>query len=281
MYSYGFPLHLVKITQSFLKDRSFEVTVGGSTSSIRAVTAGVPQGAVISPTLFNISNSDIPMDNNTEIAMFADDTALLATSHSTPALINKLQKSSDRLSKFFKRWRIRTSGEKSKATIFTRKRAARHRPRKCLKVANVDVTWNTSLKYLGLILDPKLTYSKHIDSILTKTDKLIKSLYPLINRRSKLSTSNKVLLYKSIFRPTISYAAPVWGKCAKTHIKRVQVLQNKVLKIMLDKPRDFSTSSLHQIAQIEPISEFINKLTLKYLQNCRYNQNSDVNSLIA
>lgn len=149
-------------------------------------------------------------DRKTFLAQFADDTALLAYSHSTPAVIEKLQNAANKLCRYFKPWRVRVNGPKSEAILFTRKRANRHRPRSCVSVAGVDVEWGQVIKYLGLILDPKLTFSRHVDSIIVKTDKMIKCLYPLINRGSKLCHSNKILLYKSLFRPTISYASQIW-----------------------------------------------------------------------
>lgn len=281
LHSNGFPMFLTKIIQSFLFGRTFQVAIGRTLTTEYDVTAGVPQGAVLSPTLFNIFLSDIPTNFQADLAQFADDTALLATSHSTKAIVRKLQMASNRLCGFFHRWRIRVNGPKSESIIFTRKRAARHRPQSCVQVNGVDVTWGRTLKYLGLQLDPKLTFQSHTEFILEKFNKLIKSLYPLIHRNSKLSTTNKVLIFKTIFRPTLTYAAPVWGSCAASHRKKLQIAQNKVLKIILDVPRRTPTTEIHDALKLDLFNDHLDRLNFNFISNCRVNVNPDINSLIA
>lgn len=66
------PAYLTKIVWSFLPDRTFRVRVGNYFSTSRTVPAGVPQGAVMSPTLFNVYVSDIPTAGRATTAQFAD-----------------------------------------------------------------------------------------------------------------------------------------------------------------------------------------------------------------
>lgn len=281
MVALEFPLYLVKMVESFLSNRRFVVSMGQTNSSEKTVDVGVPQGAVLSPTLFNIFLSDIPRKTSEILlALFADDTAGMATSHSTKAIINKLQRFSDSLCRYFRTWRIRVNALKSEAMIFTRKRAIRHRPQKCVKVNGVDVNWNNSATYLGMKLDPKLTYRNHVESRIIKSDKAFKALYPLINRKSKISTGNKLLLYKSIFRPTLTYASPIWHNCAKVHQNRLQRHQNKILKVMLNLPRLTPTESVHELAGIDQLKVFTEKTRLAFVKSCQYNINQDINDLL-
>lgn len=276
----NFPLYLIKVIQSFLRDRKFMVLVGTHISTERTVEGGAPQGAVLSPDLFNIFLHDIPTKFEATLAQFADDTAVIASSHKTSAVINKLQKSSDSLCRYFRKWRIRTNDRKSEATLFTRKTAARHTPNDAVRVDGGEVPWKAQLKYLGLILDPKLKFKEHIDTVLLKAEKLIRALYPLIHRHSRLSVQNKVLLYKTIFRPTLLYASPVWMNCANTHRKRIQVFQNKVLKIILNKPKRTPTVDIHELANVETIQVYMDKLNANFIRNCQNSINSDINLLV-
>jgi hypothetical protein len=70
----GCNIFLVRIIYSFLNDRTFQVSVGKSKSS------GVPQSAVLSPTLCNFFTSDAPTVDGCELATFADDTAFFVSS---------------------------------------------------------------------------------------------------------------------------------------------------------------------------------------------------------
>ena len=50
----------------------------------------------------------------------------------------------------------------------------------------------------------------------------------LLNRKSDLSVRNGVQLYKQLIRPMMDYACPAWRFAARTHVRRLQVLQSIV-----------------------------------------------------
>lgn len=64
---------LIKLVSWFLSHRTFQVTVDGQLSNIKSIEAGVPQGSVLGPILFNIYTSDIPRMEGVNLALYADD----------------------------------------------------------------------------------------------------------------------------------------------------------------------------------------------------------------
>ncbi|GBM02815.1 hypothetical protein AVEN_51999-1 [Araneus ventricosus] len=104
-------------------------------------------------------------------------------------------------------WKIKVNTDKCQAVYFTRRRKVPDPPKLYRKAVN----WSTETKYLGVTLDSRLTYDKHITNINKKTRTAKDKLYPLLDRNSKLSLKNKLLLYKTILRPIMAYASPVWG----------------------------------------------------------------------
>jgi hypothetical protein len=70
---------IIKLIWSFSTDRKFYVAVAGERSAKFWVRSGVPQGAVLSPTLFNILTSDFTTLTDVQLALFADDSALFST----------------------------------------------------------------------------------------------------------------------------------------------------------------------------------------------------------
>jgi len=56
----------------------------------------------------------------------------------------------------------------------------------------------------------------------------------LLNRKSDLSVRNGVLLYKQLIRPMMDYVCPAWRSPARTHGRRLQVLQSKCLCLATD-----------------------------------------------
>jgi hypothetical protein len=69
---------------------------------------------------------------------------------------------------------------------------------------------------------------------------------------------------KKILRPILCYACPIFENLAKVHIKKLQVTQNKIIKLILQAPWRTSTTLIHQVANIEPVQEFFTKITDKF-----------------
>lgn len=149
---------------------------------------------------------------------------------------------------------------KTNAIFFTR-RTKKQLPRGPLRIGASIINWETRVKYLGLIMDRRLTLKNHIDYSVEKSQKAIRILYSMFNRRSRLSERNKILLSKVAIRPIITYAAPIVRKAAPSHMKRLQIAQNKLLRMILNANRYTRIADLHETANIEMISDFINRLS--------------------
>ncbi|KXJ81798.1 hypothetical protein RP20_CCG017824 [Aedes albopictus] len=187
------PLYIVKLIQSFLLERTFQVSVNECRSEKFDIPCGVPQGSVLSPTLYNVFTSDVLMVDGVTYAFFADDTAFLVSDVDPRIISCKLQHAQNKLEEFQQKWRIKTNAAKTQAIFFTRKRAPRHLPATELSVNGIRIPWKNEACYLGLTMDEKLLFDKHINSSINKVNGLTRSMYSLINRRSSLQLANKLL----------------------------------------------------------------------------------------
>jgi hypothetical protein len=98
----GCNISLARLIFSFLKERSFQVCVDKAQSSSCNIPYGVPQGAILSPTLYKIFTSDIPNAGECELATFADDTAIFVSGKLPEMVCGKSQSQLDSLSDYFK-----------------------------------------------------------------------------------------------------------------------------------------------------------------------------------
>lgn len=203
LISLNCPTHLSKIIQSFLQNRTFRVKVGSDLSESFDIVAGVPQGIVLSPILYSIYTSDIPIPKNCLLGQYADDTLIATEGLQGKAVKRRLEVGLKKIKKFFDRWKIKINAQKFEAIWFSNRRKRRYLPPDDLAISDVRIPWKPTIKYLGIRLDKKLTYAAHIAETAQKTQNIIRQLYGLINRRSKLATKNKLLLYKTIFRPLV------------------------------------------------------------------------------
>jgi hypothetical protein len=97
----NYPLFLLKIVKSFLTDRIFTLHYRGLQSRVHDIPAGLPQGAALSPTLYNIFTSDSPDLDACQNALFADETAIYSTHSNAQILVQNLQNDIDKLQELF------------------------------------------------------------------------------------------------------------------------------------------------------------------------------------
>jgi retron-type reverse transcriptase len=86
------PSYIVHTISSYLRGRTFEASFQKATSSRRSMRAGVAEGGLISPVLFTLYVNDIPSpSHHVELALYADDTAIIATSRKPTLLVSYLE----------------------------------------------------------------------------------------------------------------------------------------------------------------------------------------------
>ena len=251
------PIYLLKTITSFISNRSFKVRVETDFSQPHQIKAGVPQGSVLGPTLFNIYCYDIPTPPNSQLAMFADDTTILTQDSSLELAIQNLQSSLNEIISWFQKWKLNLNPTKSEVKIFTLKRYTNP---KNIHINNQIIQWNNkddAVKYLGVHLDEKLTWNLHINKKLVQGYTRMRILYPLVNYRSTLQLKSSLLLYTSIIRPLLTYACPVWAAASTTKIKKIQALQNKFLRICLKAPWYMRNRQIHNDTGISQINIWI------------------------
>lgn len=176
-------------------------------------------------------------------------------------------------------WKISVNKNKFKA-IFITGRRTKQLPSRPLHLGDCTVNWESRCKYLGMILDSRATLAKHIEYAVDKTQKAVRVIYSLINRRSHLHTNNKLRLFKTSLRPIYTYGSPIIVKAAPSNLQKLQILQNKLLRMVLDIRWDSTTyrfsstvREMHENNNIETVAQFINRLTTNFLERLQQQLN--------
>jgi hypothetical protein len=87
---------------------------------------------------------------------------------------------------------------------------------------------------------------------------------PLLNRKSDLSVRNGVLLYKQLIRPMMDNACPTWRSAARSHVRRLQVLQSKCLRLATGTPWYVINRQIHEDLGVPLFADHIRALTASF-----------------
>ena len=99
------------------------------------------------------------------------------------------------------------------------------------KIDNITLPMNINPKILGLTLDPKLTYNKHIEITTIKAHKTIHILKALSSTTWGKQKETIIATYKAITRPILEYVSTIWSPLASdTNINKLQITQNPALR---------------------------------------------------
>ena len=135
----------------------------------------------------------------------------------------------NRCQKYFFDNGLEVSVSKSAVTVFTRHRLPY---RKIIQLNNVEMAWKNSFRYLGVILDQKLTWEDHINSILSKVEKSLNLLKAVTRRHRGADPKISLMFYKAYVRALIDFGSIFYGSATKTRLLKIDCLQHKALQII-------------------------------------------------
>jgi hypothetical protein len=176
------------------------VQYNSSTSGIEKTKPGFPQGGILSPSLFNIYIADQPTMQQTIVVDYAEDVIISINIDPITASSN-LQIHLNYLSEWYDKWRVKINQNKSVHTAFTLKQGIC--PNITLK--NVQIPTFDTVKYLGLTLDKRLIWNKHLRTKRITLNNRMRMLRPLLIRNKFSTLNTKLLIYKSLLKPIWTY----------------------------------------------------------------------------
>ena len=230
--AYGICDALHQWLSNYLAFRNLQAVVNGATSTTFPVTAGVPQGSILGPTLFLVYVNDAPdvLPSVVKPATYADDTtlySLIRDAANAAETCQDFQTGVDALSKWGSTWRIQFEPTKSQAMTISRHRHPW--PIAPLRFGPVAVEEVTSLKLLGVTFDKSMSYSQHLRSVSVRATQRIGFLR---KASSVLGPPDRLSVYKGFIRPLMEYCPLVWSGAAPSHLARLDKVQKRALALM-------------------------------------------------
>ena len=214
---------------SYLSDREQRVIVNGKTSEWVKVKSGVPEGALLAPLLFYLFINDLPtVVESSKCIMYADDVKIYRQI-SSPSDCKLLQTDLTSLCKWSVDWHLILNPQKCHAFTITLKKAPIFHTY-CINRSPLQRV--TEVRDLGVLLDSKLTFSAHINIVVTKANRslglLIRSFKTGLPGQ-KFDRRALLVAYFANVRSILEYGSIVWSGAAKTHLQRLERVQHKFL----------------------------------------------------
>ena len=120
-----------------------------------------------------------------------------------------------------------------------------------LSINHLPIENVNCIKHLGVYIDHNLTWNNHISHL---CNKLNSSIFLLSRTRYFLNFQTALLLYNSLFLPHVDYCITVWGS-RPSHISKIQKLQNRALRTILQVPYTTPTTQLFNTISTLSVSQ--------------------------
>ena len=217
----------------YLNNRKARVHVDGEYSKKKVLREGVPQGGVLSPTLFLVFINDImkDMSNRIQGAIYADDLVLWCSEEYLTTARFRMQEALNVLNSWTKKWLVKLNASKTTYTVFSLSTKEQNKTT-TLQIDGIALKKEDCQTYLGVTFDPKLTWKQQTE----KTEKRAKLQLNLMRKLagSTWGADHKTLktLYTGSVRPILEYGIQAWGNTAKTHFEKVSRVQNQAARII-------------------------------------------------
>jgi hypothetical protein len=164
-------------------------------------------------------------------------TAVIATDNDPAIASSKLQTNLLAIQNWLAKWGMKASGSESTHITFTTRRGM------CslvhmVHINNVQLPQTEEVKYLGLHLDRRLTWHKHIFTKQKQRGITLTKMKWLLGCKSKHSINNKLLIYKTIciLKPIWTYGIQLLGTASTSNIEILERFQSKALRMITDAP---------------------------------------------
>ena len=256
------PHNLVRWLSSYLRGRQAFCTYEGRRSGCRPVLAGVPQGSVISPALFNYFVSDYP--STAEASSYADDFTAMAAARCPHEAGEALTSHMSDVSTWSENKSLTISAPKSHATLFTPDTHQSHLD-PAVSIANQPLPLCRNPNILGVTFDPHFTFAAHATNTANRARTRLNILRALAGTSWGQSKETITTTYKLLISSIIHYAAPIWFPNCKTVIAKLQPIQNSALKIATGNHKIASQSHIHAETSILPLSSSLTMRCRQFL----------------
>ena len=277
LHKHGLRGNLPIFIQNFLSNRTFEILLGTTlTNSEFKQEEGVPQGAILSTTLFNLKLNDIAKELNPGIqcSLYVDDFVIFYRSRTIEGIERQLQLSINKIVKWTVRNGFTVSPNKTVGIHFYKNTTYLHR-NPTLRLGNSNIQFVAQHKFLGLIWDSNLTFHAHIQNLLTRCRKALNIIKVLSYSNWGSDSKTLIKLFRTLVRSKLDYGCFIYMNAKiKGDLEALDVLHRQGIRLCLGAFKSSPIESLYVEANEPPLEFRRKELAMRYALKIKSNPNN-------
>ena len=249
----GIDGHLYSLIHDFLSNRKQRVVLNGMESSWELIKSGVPQGSVLGPLLFLIYINDLTDNISSNMRLFADDSSLFIKVRNIQDTQDQLMEDLDKITNWAGQWKMEFNPDINKQAIEVifshKKKKPVHPP---LFFNGIPVKRENNTKHLGVTLDERLNFRKHIEEKIKKANQGL-GLLKFLSKYTTRPVLDK--LYKMYVRPHLDYGDIIYHDQIKESMQLLESVQYQAALIVTGCWKGSSRIKVYEDLGWESLSE--------------------------
>ena len=228
---YGFTESALFWVNSYLSNRKQMVYFNGSFSDIIPVKHGVPQGSCLGPLLYSIFTNDLPLVlTKANISMYADDSTIYLAAATVDDLNEKLASETANVVDWINKNKLILNVSKTNCIVLGTNHLLSSKPVLNIAINNTVIQQVEEVKLLGVTIDNKLSWDKHVQKVVTKMGNALS----IIKRCAKYFTHTLAKqVIQALVLSNLDYCSIVWSSTSCGNIRKLQLVQNKAARVAL------------------------------------------------
>ncbi|GFV89075.1 probable RNA-directed DNA polymerase from transposon X-element [Trichonephila clavipes] len=264
LFNFGFRGNLPTFIKKFLNLRTFRVRLGGTLSAPFTQAEGVPQGSILSVTLFicHISSILSILSPSIQASLYVDDLQISCEGSDMRMIERQLQTAVNNILKWCDTNGHSISASKSCCVHFCRKRGIHPDPE--IRIRDIQIPVVPDVRFLGVIFDRRLTFLPHILHLRKRCEKSLNLLKVLSNTSWGADRTSLLRVYQAIVLSRIDYGCVAYGSACNSTLQKLDPVHHMALRICSGAFRTSPVQSLYVNCHQLPLDLRRRKLSLAF-----------------
>lgn len=250
----------------YLSNRKQYVNYNNAKSDMSDVNIGIPQGSILGPLLFLLYINDLPnVSMKCSYILYADDTNLFINGSSLAEIASVMNEELNKITLWLKANKLSLNVSKTSCMIMSSPGKRLNSTECDISIDGQTIPITDETKFLGIVIDNKLSWKSHINYI---SNKVSKGIGILLRARQFLYGETLHMLYNYLIKPYFTYCISIWGSTFETYLHKLQLSQKKIVRIICRAEFLAHTDTLFKKRKIMTVKKLHTYFTALFVYKC-------------